>query len=177
MKKAFLAVSVLAFAMAAAAPSRADVVQSKERFFTAKYKDGFTERYKVKWQALRDMSVQEHGGPAKPLEGKFTDDRRCQWHINARIERRLYMVARNGQAFAKESAFRSYNSDFRNEGSSFVLTNLRPGNCNDTAARRGSDWNDARTKLLGAFAGVTEADFANLKKEMKKDAQLLEIVE
>ncbi len=126
-------VLVLAFSI----PIRAEEVQSKERFLTVKYKDGTTERYKLKWQALRDINVREDCGPAKPLEGKFVDDRRCHWDINARIERRLYIIARNGQTFAKEDAFRSFNSDFTNQGSSFLLVGLRSENCNDAADRDG----------------------------------------
>jgi len=170
-------IAILALLFGLVVPSRADEVQSKERFLTVKYKDGAIERYKVKWQALRDMAVREDGGPAKPLEGKFVDDRRCHWDINARIERRLFIIARSGQTFAKEDAFRSFNSDFTNQGSSFLLIGLRSENCNDAAGRRNSDWNDARTHLLGAFERIANADFENVKADMRKDAQFLEITE
>jgi len=177
MRKANYAVYIVTIFLGLSLPIGAEVVQAKERFLTVKFKDGYTERYKVKWQALRDMTVQEHGGPAKPLEGKFVDDRRCEWNINARIERRFYLVARNGETFAKEEAFRSYNSDFQNQGSSFLLIGLRSENCNDAASRRQSDWNNTQTKLLNAFGGITNADFDNVKAEMKKDAQVVEISE
>ena len=53
----------------------------------------------VRWVATREMTTNEHGGPAKPLEGKFFDDRRCEWHINGGISRTISLVTRTGKEF------------------------------------------------------------------------------
>ena len=159
--------------LAFAAIANSEVVQTSERTFRVRYKDGVVELYKVRWVATRDMSSREHGGPAKPLEGKFTDDRRCEWSINGGITRTVSLVTRNGKEFINADKTKVFNSDFRNEGTSFDLTTLRPGNCNDTAARRDSDYNDARQKLLEAMGPIVSNDFEAVKREYRADGAVI----
>jgi hypothetical protein len=153
----------------------ADAVNQKERTYSIKYRDGSVERFKVKWQALRDMEVHEDGGPST-----FThpiDDRTCHWSINARVERRVYMVNRLGQEFGLDALTRAYNSDFTNQGASFMLVGLRSENCNDARGRRESDWNNAAANLNGRFGAITEGDYQSLKNEILRDLKEGTLVE
>jgi hypothetical protein len=154
--------------------SHAEVVQTAERTFRVRYRDGAVELYKVRWVATRDMASREHGGPAKPFEGKFVDDRRCEWNINGGITRTVSLITRNGKEVINEDKTRVFNSDFRNEGTSFDLATLRPGNCNDTAARRDSDYNDVRRQLTEAIGPTVSNDFETLKREYLTDGANVE---
>jgi hypothetical protein len=100
--------------------AHAEVVQTAERTFRVRYKDGVVELYKVRWVATREMSSREHGGPAKPLEGKLTDDRRCEWNIDGGITRTVSLVTRNGKEFVNADKTKVFNADFRNEERSSI---------------------------------------------------------
>jgi hypothetical protein len=154
--------------------SNGEAVGTAERTFRVKYRDGTVELYKARWVASRELSVQEHGGPAKPFEGKPFDDRRCQWSINGGIVRTVSLVTRNGREFINADKTRVFNSDFRNEGTSFDFTTLRPGNCNDTAARRDSDFNDARRVLSEALEPTAARDLETVKREYQADGAIVE---
>ena len=153
-----------------------ETVDTRERTFRVKYQDGTTELYKVRWQAQRSIDVREDGHPAEPFAGRPFDTRTCHWSINAYISRRVFLVARNGKEFENVEKARVFNSDFTNQGSSFVLANLRPENCNDARARRDSDWNDTRRKLLGAVPSVSTSDFEALKQDYVRDGAVFEAV-
>ena len=159
----------------AAQSSVAEVVQSSERTFAVKYKDKTVERYKVSWAAIMDVDVREDGHPAIPKEFKFTDTRQCHWSIKGRVDRAVFMVNRVGQAYGGSTLFRSYNSDFVNKGSDFVLTQLRSENCNDARARRDSDVSNTRNSLLKSFDGIVKGDLEKLKAEVKQNADVVEV--
>ena len=152
----------------------AETVQSAERTFRLKHRDGTVELYKVRWTASREMTTTEHGSPAKPFEGIFVDTRRCEWNINAGITRTVSLVARNGKEFINPDNTKVFNSDFRNEGTSFDLITGRPGNCNDTAARRSSDFTDVQRALLAALGPTVEHDFDAVKREFQTDGAIVE---
>ena len=91
--------AIAAFLTLSPAISHAEVVQTAERTFRVRYKDGVVELYKVRWVATRELSSREHGGPAEPAKFKFVDDRRCEWNINGGIIRTVSLVTRNGKEF------------------------------------------------------------------------------
>jgi hypothetical protein len=152
----------------------AEAVQSSQGAFTVKYKDGTIERYNVTWVAVMDPSVREDGHPAIPLEGKLTDTRQCYWSIAAHIDRQVFLVNKAGQQFAATTFYRTYNSDFVNKGSDFMLTALRSENCNDSRARRDSDIGNVRQSLRTAFDGVAKADRQKLIDEVKANAEVVQ---
>jgi hypothetical protein len=161
-------------AVALTVTASAEVVSSAERSFRVKYRDGTVELYKVRWVATSELSTTEHGGPAKPLEGKFVDDRRCQWSIDGGITRSVSLVTRNGKEFINADKTKVFNSDFRNEGTSFDLLTFRPGNCGDTAARRNSDFADAKRATTAALAPTVARDFETVKREYQTDGAVVE---
>lgn len=169
-----LASALLLILIVVTATVFAEVVSTAERSFRVKYKDGTVELYKVRWVASRDMSVTEHGGPAKPLEGKFVDDRRCEWRIDGGITRTVSLVTKNGKEFVNTEKTKVFHSDFRNEGTSFDVLTLRPGNCNDTAARRNSDFADVQRVLLAALGPTVSHDLDTVKREYQADGAVVE---
>jgi hypothetical protein len=167
-------VLMLTVVLAVSSGLLADTAGSAERTFRVKYRDGTVELYKVRWVASRDMAVNEEGGPAKPFEGKFVDDRRCRWSINGGITRTISLVTRNGREFINADKTRVFNSDIRNEGTSFDLFTLRPGNCNETAARRDSDFNDVKRSLVEALAPTVARDLETVTREYQSDGAVVE---
>lgn len=165
----------LAVVLSAAGIASAETIQSDQRAYTVKYKDGTIEHYVVTWLAQMDVEVHEDGGPAKPLEGHFVDDRRCHWTIASHIDRQVAMVNKAGQQFAQSTLFRSYSSNFQNQGSSWVVQNFRSENCNDAAGRRDSDINDSRNNLRTQFPGVIAADLDKLKQDVKTNAEVVSV--
>ncbi len=151
----------------------AQTVQTKERAFTVKYKDGTVERYKVDWTASMNVEVHEDGHPAIPGNFQFTDTRQCHWSISGRIDRQVALINKLGQAFAQSVLSRTYSTDFANKGSDFMVLGFRSENCNDAAARRDSDINNAKSNLLHVFDSNVDADLAKLKLEMKQNAEVI----
>jgi hypothetical protein len=158
-----------------ATQSFAETVQTKERTFAVKYKDGTIERYKVTWFANLEVEVHEDGHPAVPLSGQFTDTRQCHWSTSSHIERQVAMINKVGQSFAQSALSKSYASDFTNQGSAFVVLNFRSENCNDASARRNSDISNARANLNNIFPGIVDADLSRLKAEVKSNADVVNI--
>jgi hypothetical protein len=159
----------------AGALSFAETVQSKERTFTLKYKDGTIEHYKVTWLANLDVEVHEDGHPAEPFNGWFTDTRQCHWSVSSHIVRQVAMINKVGQTFAQSSLSKSYANDFTNKGSDFMVLGFRSENCNDAADRRNSDINNARANLNNIFEGIVAGDLSRLKDEVKSNAEVLQI--
>lgn len=177
MSRFLKVVAVALLVVTGAAHARADeTVGTREKTFRVKYKDGTVELYKARWSAVRHMDVREDGGPAKPFEGKFVDDRRCAWTINAYISRKVFLIAKTGKEFENNEKAKIFNADFTNQGSSFVLTNFRPENCNDAQGRRDSDYANSRTTLLNALPSIADRDFETLKSEYQQDGTVVESV-
>jgi len=153
----------------------ADTVNSEQRALTVEYRDGGTERYLVAWSADVNMSVGEDGGPAKPLEGHFVDDRHCHWSITGSITRQVVLISHTGQAYASVSLARVYNRAQANEGASFMLMGLRAENCNDAAARRNSDYEDMKRRVLADLTVTVASDFTNVKEELKRNAEVVKV--
>jgi hypothetical protein len=152
-----------------------ETIQTKERTFAVKYKDGTVEHYKVSWVATLDVEVHEDGHPAEPFNGWFTDTRQCHWSTAAHIDRQVAMINKVGQSFAQSDLSRTYRSDFTNKGSDFQVFGFRPENCGDSAGRRNSDINDGRKNLMNVFTGLVDADLVKLKADVKANAEVVEV--
>jgi hypothetical protein len=150
----------------------AEVVKEDTRPLFVRYSSGDSERYVVKWTGSLESNHWEDGHPAIPLEGKFTDTRQCHWTINTQIVRKLFLINKVGEQFAKENLTTVLSLGSANQGSDFKLTQLRPENCGDAEARYQSDLKDARVAIGQAFNLVLEKDFQDLKTIVKgwKDA-------
>ena len=161
--------------LALSAPMLAETLQTDQRAYKVKYKDGTIESYLVTWFAQMDVEVHEDGGPAKPLEGKFIDDRHCHWTITAHIDRQVAMVNKAGQQFTQSILSRSYTSDFRNHGSVWAILNFRSESCKDAASRRDSDINDGSDSIKSLFPGLVAADLDKLQQEVKENAEVISV--
>jgi hypothetical protein len=155
----------------------AEQLTSAQRAVQVRYKSGETEHYVVTWSADVTMSVGEDGGPSKPLEGHFVDDRRCHWSINGGITRQVFLVSRTGQQYASPTLSKVYNKAQANEGSSFLLVGLRSENCGDAAGRRSSDYENMKRAVLGVFHATIEHDLGSVKEEVRQSAGVLRISE
>jgi hypothetical protein len=157
----------------AAVAVRAETVAVHERPFVVRHADGGLERYLARWTAIAEFSVREEGGPAEPLKGKFTDDRRCHWSSVGKIERQVFIARKGGQLLDDPDKRRLYTTDFANDGSTFSVNTFRPENCNDAAARRDSDFNNTRAHLRSALSRTAERDLATLRNEYAGEGELL----
>jgi hypothetical protein len=128
------------------------------------------EKYLVHWLATISYKKGEDGHPAEPLKGWLTDTRKCHWTIQSEVLRKLYYINAEGQPATYIGASRIFHSGFGNQGSDFVLTQLRPENCQDegAVARYMSDLHDARTAVSKKFASVIVEDRKQLARELGK---------
>ena len=156
-----------------AAWAQSNVVQTAERTFRIKYKDGVVEQFKVRWAGIIENTTREDGHPAIPEKLWFTDTRQCHWTATGRVERHVMLISRGGKEFEDTNKFQVHRSDVQNKGSDFVLTNLRSENCNDARSRRESDFNNVQTMLIAKFGGITAADFMNVIAEFKKNGEVV----
>jgi hypothetical protein len=135
--------------------------------FTVKYRNGATEKYLAEWTATVDVDKSESGGPAKPLEGKLVDDRKCHWTIVTTVVRRLYLTNQTGERFEKKDFATPHAVKFANQGSDFKLEQLRPENCGDAEARFQSDLTDARNAAKNALPQVIDSDAKTVKSILR----------
>ena len=144
-------------------PSIADVLKNTERGVTVKYSDGFTEKYEVVYNGVVNVAKEERGGPAKPLDGKFVDDRQCYWSIQTFVERQIYAVNRQGQRAILEQFNKRFQTSFANQGSDFKLLQLRSENCGDAQNRFSSDVANANKAIADVFDSTISSDLGTLK--------------
>jgi len=149
----------------------AEELRTTERKVVAKFPDGFSEQYVAVYKGIVNLQQREEGGPAKPLEGKFIDDRRCHWTIDTFITREVFQINRAGRRSIYEKLTNVYTAPFTNEGTAFNVWALRPGNCGDTQARRESDHQNAKTAVTNRFQETINSDVEPLKTTMKNEMQ------
>lgn len=130
------------------------------------YEDGDTERYIANYTGQVRYRHWESGGPSKPLEGKFVDDRQCHWTIQSLIDRKVCLVSRDGRQYCQGNMNRVYGVQMAGQGSDFVLERLRPENCGDTQARYESDLNNARVATQRALQPTADSDRRRVESEL-----------
>jgi hypothetical protein len=128
---------------------------------------GVVEKYLVHWLGTVASTKSEEGHPSEPLKGWFTDTRKCHWSIQSEVVRKVYYVDQKGQASTDNGVTRVFHSGFGNQGSDFVLTQLRPENCGDSAARYQSDVNDAQAAVATKFHSIIMEDRERLAEELR----------
>lgn len=144
-----------------------ETVRTETRPMTVKYSSGKTEQYIVEWTGTLRNHEWESGGPSKPAEGHFVDDRQCHWELEPKITRKLYLVNEVGDHFAKEDLTTAYQVHFQNQGAGFMLVGLRSENCGDADARYRSDVNDGRKNIEAVFQSTVDSDLAKLISQVK----------
>jgi hypothetical protein len=154
-----------------------EVLGSETRPFLVKYQNGMVEKYIIQWTANLAVNHWESGGPAKPLEGKFVDDRQCHWTTNATVIRRVYLTNQGGELFEKKDLATPFESNFKGEGAGFKLIQFRPENCGDAEARYQSDLSDSRRALRANLPGVIKNDMPDVLAVMKAWANVKEVSE
>jgi hypothetical protein len=149
-------------------------LNSDLRTFQVKFKDGSEVLHKVTWHGVMDAHVEEGGGPATwthPI-----DDRRCSWGASGAILRQVAVVIA-GQEYVNQKLTAVYNANSENVGSSFVVTNLRPENCNDSQARRDSDFQNMRNTINGMLQKVIQSDLPLVQNAIKQSGEVVEVKE
>lgn len=161
MKKIFWAIGIAIFSLSL--PVAAETLRNTERGVTVKYSDGFTEKYVVVYNGIVNVTKEERGGPAKPLEGKLIDDRQCYWSIQTFVERQIYSLNRQGQRSILEGYNNRFETNFANKGSDFKLLQLRSENCGDAQDRFNSDVNNAKQSIHNQFDSIVTTDLNTLQ--------------
>lgn len=151
-----------------ASPSTAEdeTVAARQRSFSVVYQNGGKETFVAKYRGAVQNSKWESGGPAKPFEGKFTDDRQCHWDISTQIVRDVCLVSASGQQFCQGQLNRIYGTSFSGKGSDFKLLQLASENCGQADARYKSDLNNARDAVAAAMDGVLENDLKRVRDDL-----------
>jgi len=173
-----IAVPAALAAIAVPAPAAATIAQpvvSETRGLRIKYEDGFVELIRVVYTAQLQIDEREDGGPAIPLKGRFVDDRRCNWRIDSAISRKIVLVSRSGAEYVSPDVALPYQSGFANEGSAFVLTQLRPEPCSQTKARMASDMQNARQHLAKVTPAVADKDFRAVTESLRRNPKVKSI--
>jgi hypothetical protein len=152
-----------------------EILGKETRPFLVKYENGVVEKYVVEWTANLAANKWESGGPAKPLEGKFIDDRQCHWTINGTVIRRVSLANQSGELFEKKDLATPFESNFKNEGAGFKLLQLSPENCGDADARYQSDLNDSRNALRKNLSLVVKNDMPDVMAVMRTWPKVKEV--
>ncbi|MBB5337840.1 hypothetical protein [Tunturiibacter gelidoferens] len=138
---------------------QAQILQQDAKPITVVYMSGEVEHYVVKWTGSRDIEHHEDGHPSEPLKGWITDTRQCHWSIATRIVRKLYLLNRNGQEYAQEELTTPLVENFANQGSDFILTQLRPENCGNANSRYESDVANSTKHVAELFPTNVAKDY------------------
>ncbi|HEX4038645.1 MAG TPA: hypothetical protein VHX37_11355 [Acidobacteriaceae bacterium] len=144
-----------------------EVVQTDAKPIKVVYNSGEVEHYIVRWQGTRKIDHHEDGHPSEPLKGWLTDTRQCFWSIDTQILRRVYLLNHNGQEFAQDELTSPLVEHFANKGSDYVVTQLRPENCNDADTRYKSDVADSTKHMAQVFSSVAGPDYQAVLAKMR----------
>ena len=147
-------------------------LETDTRVFRVRFGDGGIVTFRVEWRGKLDGWVREDGQPATlwhPI-----DDRRCFWGGTGSIIRQVIAVI-GGQDYKKEDLTTVFSAGHAGEGGSFVLTALRPENCNDCQARRDSDFQNIRNAVNSSLQGVLAGDLETVKNQIRALNDVVEV--
>lgn len=153
----------------------AEVVQTKERTYAVKYKDGAVERFKIAWTVDVTSTFREQGGSPVPYQGSVNNFK-CSWSIATTIERTASLATRLGPAFPLPAMTKTFKRDFQNPGSGeLVVEGSRNESCKDAAPQRESAIAEARASSRALFERLTEADLESLRKETQANPDVASV--
>jgi len=144
----------------------ADDLKQLDGRLTIEHATGRTEHVVVRWTAVVLADRRETGGPATPLQGKWTDDRECHWTVRTRVSRRLLLRSSNGEELDWPG---SGGLDPATDGGA-GLRELRSShqNCNEAEAGMRRDFEVARVEAKRALQKVIETDRDSLETQLRK---------
>jgi hypothetical protein len=152
----------------------AEVVATKEKTFSVKYKDEAVERYQATWKADVTTTVKEEGGSPVPYQGSV-DKFRCTWTIAVTIERAVALATRLGPSFPLPGMSRTFKDDSQGKGGDYLVTGTRNESCKASAAERDGAIAAAKNNVRGLFERLTEADLETMKQEIRSKADAVTI--
>lgn len=147
-------------------------LNSDSRTFNVRFRDGSVILHKVVWHGVMDTWVREDGGPST-----FThpfDDRRCSWGASGAILRQVSVVIA-GQEYINNNLTAIFNASSENVGASFVLSSLRPENCNDCQDRRNSDFQNMRNTVNGMVQQVMTGDLPVVQNAIRSSENVIDV--
>jgi len=147
-------------------------LQTDTRVFRVKFGDQSVVTYRVRWSGHMDAWVREDGSPS--TWDHPWDDRRCFWSATGYVKRQV-MVVVGGQDYMKPDLTTVFTTSHLGEGGSFVLTNLRPENCNDCQPRRDSDFSNVRNAVNGSLQATIGADLETVKSQIRALNDVVEV--
>jgi hypothetical protein len=159
-----------AAALGSQAAHAGEVTTTTDRSFLVTYPDGSKETVLVRYEAILGNNVWQRGSAAKPLKGKFVDDRRCEWSITARVQARPYLVSRSGVAAPLTDAVvvaDNVHLDGRGPTNDFQAAGFYHSTCGDKRSTIDGQVNATRQALLASFHGHVEADSTRIASTLK----------
>lgn len=137
-----------------AAPLQAQVVRQDLCGLEVDFDDQANATFIIKWTYNISTNRREEGGAARPLAGKFVDDRMCAWKIAIEIERSLYLKGPGDSLWVRESSGASIRETFP------FRETTTTSSCNDSLARFDSDMAEAK----GVVAPITAWKLSDLDR-------------
>jgi hypothetical protein len=146
----------------------AEIVKSAFLPVKITFDSGKVENYLVQWAGAVSPERLETGSPAEPLRGSFLDTRRCQWKITSEVTRKVYFVDDQNEVSTEDAVTKLFSVGAGNQGSDFVLSQMRPENCNDAAPRFASDLIGTKSLVEQKFPLVVGTDKGQVAVELRK---------
>lgn len=141
-------------------------VQRQERSLTVEYKNGSKLENAVVFTGYINV-VHYEDGEASTLTHPI-DTRKCHWTVTPTITRQTFVVLPDGERAEKSDLKSVYNVPFQNQGSDFVLTQLRPENCGDAQSRYNSDVQNGINAVNRDMSAVIDRGYKELIEEIQK---------
>jgi len=151
-------------------------VQQQERSMVVEYKSGEKIKYAVVFVGAVHVNRFEDGNPSTLDPFHPFDDRKCHWTVTPSITRQTFIVLPDGERAEKRDLAFVYNVPFSNQGSDFVLMQLRPENCSDAQARFDSDVNNGVASVNRDMSAVLDRAYNELREFIKKKEGVAQIV-
>lgn len=148
-----------------------DILAREAYTFIVKYKDGDTEKYLAKYTAKSYVNVIEHGGTAKPFEGRWIDTRRCEWNMGASISREICLVSKAQGEICPDRFKVIFDVTAGHRGFEFeLLHRWEPDPCSKREQEINQKYTSLKERLKNAYSTTIPTDKDNIRVMLKTNA-------
>jgi len=138
-----------------------------------------TDQYVVRYTAVLNHSRHEQGGPAKPFEGKYIDDRRCVQKIDSYVARNVYYdhPVKSTLELDRKKYRKMVQSSTTKSAAPVIDRLWRGENCNEARSKMDQQVRDARRQLLAVFPTLVREDRDQVIDDLATDYKTEVVVE
>ncbi len=142
------------------------IVKKKEIFYEVNYPNGNKDDFVLCFEVHLKCFMQQTGRASQPYKLRFTDDRECNYKVEAYYERRGYFVTGRGHRIPFEPARKLYGAKESKNSDESWLDTLVGGHtsCNEYITK----FNNAKQRVKGkAITAFTDFIAKELPKSIK----------